>query len=84
MQNNLVPQKDISTRNSSDATFHQGILDLTDGEKFHTVVGIALNSVLIPGLKSYVNKKVEKHYNELVKKYRIDSMLEPLEKKNWD
>ena len=73
MQNNLVQQKDLSSRNWTEATFHQATLDLTDGEKFHTVVGIALNSVLIPGLKSYVDKKVEKHYNDLVKKYRIYS-----------
>ena len=50
-----------------------GILDLTDGEKFHTVVGIALNSVLIPGLKSYVDEKVAEYYKELVSKYKIDS-----------
>ena len=73
MKLNFVPQKDLSSRNSPEATFHQRNLDLTDGEKFHTVVGIALNSVLIPGLKSYVDKKVEKHYKELVTKYRIDS-----------
>ena len=65
MPNNLVPRNDLSSRNSSEATFHQGSLGLTDGEKFHTVVGIALNSVLIPGLKSYVDKEVEKHYNEM-------------------
>ena len=51
----------------------QGSPGPTEGAKLHTVVGIALNSVLIPGLKPYVDNKLEKHYNELVEKYRIDT-----------
>ncbi len=58
---------DLKERNASED------LDLTDGMKLHTVVGIALSSVLIPGVKDYVNNKLSDHYNDLVNKYNINT-----------
>ena len=45
---------------------HQGQLELSSEDKHHAVVGVALNNVLIPALKPYVEQRLETYYQELV------------------
>ena len=54
-------------------------LELTKAERIHTVIGIALNSVLIPPIKEFVKKQVDSYYMELVKKYKIHTDTNTLE-----
>ena len=41
-------------------------LELSSEDKHHAVVGVALNNVLIPALKPYVEQRLETYYQELV------------------
>ena len=77
---NIVEPKDLSSDPS------QGIVSsckikLSDEEKRHAIVGIALNSVLIPQLKSYVEKQMSFYYIQLTEKYKINTPNSTLNRK---
>ena len=69
---NQVTPKDLSCDNIS-SSIPSTKIELTDKERRHAVVGIALNSCLIPHLKSYVDKQISLYYQDLVAKYKINS-----------
>ena len=69
---NIVIPKDLSSDPSQGTVTSRG-LELTDAERRHTVVGIALNSVLIPPIKQFVEKQISSYYDYLVKEYKINS-----------
>ena len=69
---NQVTPKDLSCDNIS-SSIPSTKIELTDNERRHAVVGIALNSCLIPHLKSYVDKQISLYYQDLVAKYKINS-----------
>ena len=77
---NLVEPKDLSS-DPSQGTVSSSKLKLSDEEKRHAVVGIALNSVLIPQLKSYVEKQMKFFYHELADKYKINTQNSTLTRK---
>ena len=59
---NIVIPRDLSS-DISQGTVSSRKLELTDAEKRHTVVGIALNSVLIPPIKQFVDKQISSYYH---------------------
>ena len=44
-----------------------------DNVKRHVAVGIAFNNVLVPELRAVINCRLEKLYNDLVSKHKIDT-----------
>ena len=49
---------------------------MSDDIKRHVAIGIALNNVLVPQLKRFVDSKLISLYEQLVIKYKIDSQLQ--------
>ena len=49
---------------------------MSDDIKRHVAIGIALNNVLVPQLKRFVDSKLISLYQQLVIKYKIDSQLQ--------
>ena len=47
-------------------------IELTEAERIHAVIGIALNSILIPPIKDFVKEQVHSYYIQNVKEHRID------------
>ena len=77
---NLVDPKDLSS-DPSQGTISSSRIKLSDEEKRHAVVGIALNSVLIPQLKSYVEKQMRSYYHKLAEEYKINTANSTLNRK---
>ena len=62
---NLVIPKDL-TQTSTSGAVPQANIELTENDKQHAVVGIALSTVLIPALRKYVDTKLLNFYKTLV------------------
>ena len=75
-----LPPDDLSCDNIS-SSIPSTKIELTDNERRHAVVGIALNSCLIPHLKGYVDKQISRYYQDLVAKYKINSNESTLSRK---
>ena len=56
-------------------------IDLTDNERRHTVVGIALNNYLVPKIKPFVDKQMKQYYEKLKKDYKINTSESKLTEK---
>ena len=69
---NQVQPKDL-TPTSSAGVVPQSKIQLTENEKQHTVVGIALTTVLIPTLRKYVDSKLSTFYYKLVQRYKVNT-----------
>ena len=57
-------------------------IDLTDNERRHTVVGIALNNYLVPQIKPFVDQQMKQYYEELKTEYKIHTAGDS--KLTWD
>ena len=68
----IVEPKDLSS-DPSQGIVTSSKIQLSDEEKRHAIVGIALNSVLIPQLKAYVEKQMRIYYIQLAEKYKINT-----------
>jgi hypothetical protein len=69
--NEVIPRN--LTPTSTSGAVLQGNIKLTDNDKRHAVVGIALSMVLIPTLRNYVDSKLSVFYNILVQKHQVNS-----------
>ena len=69
--NEVVPRN--LTPTSTSGAVSQVNIKLTNEDKRHAVVGIALSTVLIPTLRNYVDKKLTVFYNTLVEKHKVNS-----------
>ncbi|XP_074609512.1 uncharacterized protein LOC141863734 [Acropora palmata] len=58
-------------------------LDMTDNEKCWLVFGIALNKVLIPQIRPFVDQEVIKEYNTLKTSHSIDSQSATSRLREW-
>ena len=76
----IVESKDLSS-DPSQGIVSSSKIKLSDEEKRHAIVGIALNSVLIPQLKSYVEKQMTFYYHQLTEKYKINTPNSTLNRK---
>ena len=56
-------------------------IDLTDNERRHAVVGIALNNYLVPQIKPFVDEQMKQYYEELRGQYKIHTDESKL---TWD
>ena len=72
LPSNQVQPKDHTLTLTSGAV-PQSKIKLTENEKQHAVVGIALDTVLIPALRKYVDTKMSTFYNMLVQKYKVNT-----------
>ena len=68
---NQVPPLDLSCEDITKAIPSDKI-ELTDNERRHAIVGIALNNYLAPQLKPFVESEMSKYYLIMVGKYRIN------------
>ena len=73
----IVHPKDLTERRIF-SSFKSSQIDLTDNERRHVVVGIALNNYLVPQIKPFVDKKMEEYYEKLKKDYKIHSSASEL------
>ena len=76
----IVEPKDLSS-DPSQGIVTSSKIQLSDEEKRHAIVGIALNSVLIPQLKAYVEKQMRIYYIQLAEKYKINTTNSTLNRK---
>ena len=76
----IVEPKDLSS-DPSQGIVSSSKIQLSDEEKRHAIVGIALNSVLIPQLKAYVEKQMRIYYIQLTEKYKINTTNSTLNRK---
>ena len=58
----------LTTTNSSNT-----LATVPDNVKRHVAVGIAFNNVLVPELRAVIDCRLEKLYNDLVSKHKIDT-----------
>ena len=56
-------------------------IGLTDNERRHAVVGIALNNYLVPQIKEFVDKQMKQYYEKLNKEYKINTSESKLTEK---
>ena len=79
---NIVLAQDLSQASSYSTISSQTLAGVTDNVKRHVAVGIAFNNVLVPELRSVIACRLEKHYNSLVTKHKINTtnndLWEPL------
>jgi hypothetical protein len=69
--NVVVPQN--LSQPSTSTTVNQNIINLSDEIKHHVVVGIGLTTVLVPVAKKYIDLKLKDYYNNLVRRYKINT-----------
>ena len=62
---------DVTKNEASTASIKSKSLTLSDNERHWLVAGIAINVVLVPSLRGYVNGKMKIFYSELNKKFQI-------------
>ena len=62
---------DVTKNEASTASIKSKSLTLTENERHWLVAGIAINVVLVPSLRGYVNGKMKIFYSELNKKFQI-------------
>ena len=77
---NIVHPQDLSQTSTSSTVSSRVIGNLDDNTKRHVTIGIALNNVLVPELKKYVDLRLSKLYKELVSKYSINTKQSKLKK----
>ena len=70
---NIVPPLDLSQTSSSTTIGSQTLAGVTDNVKRHVAVGIAFNNVLVPELRNVIACTLEKHFNDLVTKHKINT-----------
>ena len=69
---NQVTSRNLTSTSTSGAV-SQGNIKLTEYDKRHAVVGIALSTVLIPTLRKYVDDKLSVFYKTLVYKFKVNT-----------
>ena len=69
---NVVLPKNLSTQSTA-TTISCNTINIPDETKNHVIVGIAMMNVLVPELKKYIDLKMKTFYDQLVKKYKINS-----------
>ncbi len=58
------------------------LLNLEDGVKRHVVVGIALNNVVVPELKKYINFRLRELFSKLKSEKKINNMAATVQELN--
>ena len=66
----IVHPKDLTERRIS-SSLKSSQIDLTDNERRHAVVGIALNNYLVPQIKQFVDHQMKQYYEKLKKEFKI-------------
>ena len=56
---------------------------VTNNQKRWLVAGIALNKILVPQIRPFVEREVEKEYNNLKTSHNIDTQSSSLRLKSW-
>ena len=70
---NIVLPQDLSQPSSSTTISSQVLSSVTDNVKRHVAVGIALNNVLVPELRTVIDCRLEKFYSILVATHKINT-----------
>ena len=70
---NIVLPQDLSQPSSSSRISSKALSGMNDNVKRHVAVGIALNNVLVSQLRAVIDCRLEKLYNSLVTKHKINS-----------
>ena len=68
-----VPPQDMSQPSSSTTISSNVLSGVTDNVKRHVAVGIAFNNVLVPELREVIDCRLEKLFNSLVAKHKINT-----------